>query len=67
MGPTRFDKLFAGIVVERPSWIPLGDQGRTHIGPNDTTDVDYGRLLEQAQNRGKGVTSPTGFEPVFWP
>ena len=28
-------------------------------------DADYGALLERVY--GKGVTSPTGFEPVFWP
>ena len=39
----------------------------------DTFDGDYGRLLEQAaapfvnDGHGKCGTSPTGFEPVFWP
>ena len=38
--------------------------GTEHIGPEDTFDADYGRLLEAVQNRGKGLASPTGFEPV---
>ena len=38
--------------------------GTEHIGPEDTCDADYGRLLEAVQNRGKGLASPTGFEPV---
>ena len=63
--PTRFDKLFTGIVVERPSWMKDGDRrGTEHIGPEDTFDGDYGRLLERVQNNGKWVASPTGFEPV---
>jgi hypothetical protein len=56
-GPTRFDKLFTGIAVERPAWIPAGGPG--HIGPEDTFDGDYGRLLELAQS-GLGVTAPMG-------
>ena len=61
---TRFDKLFLGVAVERPPWIPATIEGIEHIGPEDTFDGDYGRLLEAAQNRGKGLASPTGFEPV---
>ncbi len=45
-GPTRFDKLFTGIVVERPKWIPESRVGTEHIGPSDTFDGDYGRLLQ---------------------
>ena len=33
--------------------------GCENIGPEDTFDADYGRLLERVY--GKGVTSPTGF------
>lgn len=44
--PTRFDKLFTGIAVEMPSWIDKNDtREREHIGPEDTPDADYGRLL----------------------
>ena len=37
--------------------------GTEHIGPEDTFDADYGRLLEAVQNRGKGVASPRGILP----
>jgi hypothetical protein len=40
----------------------------TEIGPDDTLDGDYGRLLERAiESYVKRDSSPTGFEPVFWP
>jgi|RhiMethySRZTD1v2_1073278.scaffolds.fasta_scaffold912354_2 hypothetical protein len=39
--------------------------GAEHIGPEDTFDADYGRLLERAMaNQVKGDTSPAGFEPA---
>ena len=60
---TRFDKLFSGVVVERPAFIEKGRDGTEHIGPEDTFDGDYGRLL--AAVCGKRLASPTGFEPVF--
>ena len=73
-GPTRFDKLFTGIAVERPAGIDAGVTGCEGIGPEDTFDGDYGRLLERAYERARATrkdvkvgTSPTGFEPVFWP
>jgi hypothetical protein len=51
-GPTRFDRLFTGVACPCP-WTtddtgPLGSEG---IGPEDTFDGDYGRLLERAQKR----------------
>jgi hypothetical protein len=49
-GPTRFDKLFRGIVAPRPAWMPASDAGTTHIGAADTFDADYGRLLEFTLN-----------------
>ncbi len=65
--PTRFEKLFTGIVVERPAYLKNEDiRGTEHIGPEDTFDGDYGRLLERVQS-GKGLASPTGFEPVSQP
>lgn len=66
-GPTRFDKLFAGIACDTPTWLVPGDiTGREQIGPEDTFDGDYGRLLDRANpSSGKRVASPTGFEPVF--
>ena len=47
--PTRFDKLFSGIVAPRPSFIK--GNGPYHIGPEDTFDADYGRLLARAMER----------------
>ena len=47
--PTRFDKLFTGIVVERPSRVEGSQRGVDHLGPEDTYEGDYGRLLEQAE------------------
>ena len=37
--------------------------GTEHIGPEDTFDADYGRLLEAVQNRRKGFASPRGILP----
>jgi hypothetical protein len=66
--PTRFDKLFTGVVADRPPHLPTTTRG-VNVLPEDTPDFDYGVLLERVQERiyGKGVASPTGFEPVFWP
>jgi hypothetical protein len=61
--PDAVDKLLTGIVVERPAFIGVGQRGCEHIGPEDTFDGDYGRLLERIH--GEGLASPTGFEPVF--
>jgi hypothetical protein len=51
--PTRFDKLFTGIVIgppDRPSFIDDTDQsGKGGIGPEDTGELDYERLLEGAR------------------
>lgn len=69
--PTRFDKLFTGIAVERPAFVEANTRGANHIGPEDTFDGDYGRLLERATaaltSYGKGVTSPAGIEPASRP
>jgi hypothetical protein len=66
--PTRFSKLFSGIVAPRPSWLPEGDvRGTEHLTPEDTFDADYGRLLDRAAKRVEGGTSPMGFEPMFRP
>jgi hypothetical protein len=58
---TRFDRLFTGIASPRPTFVPWAEQP-AHIGPEDTFDGDYGRLLERAANRGKGVASPEGMD-----
>jgi hypothetical protein len=61
-GPTRFDKLFTGLAVERPKSLVLGDRtGCEHISP--PFDDDYGRLLDRVYV--KGSTSPAGFEPAL--
>jgi len=67
---TRFDQLFTGIAVERPKNLDPNDlTGTEDIGPEDTGEADFGRLLERAyeRNHAEGSSSPTGFEPVFWP
>jgi site-specific DNA recombinase len=64
--PTRFDHLFCGIVAERPKSLDPNDRfGLDGITPEDTGEADYGRLLDRVYVEGS--TSPTGFEPVFWP
>jgi site-specific DNA recombinase len=66
---TRFDKLFTGLAMERPKGEDEGFLGSEGIGPEDTFDGDYGRLLEaayrSAANYGKGVASPAGTD-VGW-
>lgn len=61
-GPTRFDKLFTGIAVERPKSLDPNDRsGTENIGPEDTFDRDYGRVLERAYEKSvKVLASPTG-------
>jgi hypothetical protein len=57
--PTRFDKLFSGLVVKVPAHVRIGDtRGTERIKPEDTLDADYGTLLERVQ--GKGLASPRG-------
>jgi hypothetical protein len=55
---TRFDKLFTGIVIgpaDRPSFIDDTDQsGKGGIGPADTFELDYERLLESARRFREG-------------
>ena len=43
---TRYDKLFTGLVVERPKLLPEG--GSPAFSQEDTWDSDYGGLLELA-------------------
>jgi hypothetical protein len=76
--PTRVDRLFSGVVVPKSVWAQVAVAGSAHIRPEDVygselvDDLDYGRLLEHAtaaliEKSGKRDSSPTGFEPVFWP
>ena len=69
-GPTRFDKLFTGIAVPRPTWLVPDATGTEDIGPEDTFDGDYGRLLDRAYagRNGKDVkvlASPSGPEALW--
>ncbi len=55
---TRFDRLFSGVAMPKPSWVKDGDKrGTEHIGPEDTFDGDYGRALKKAQDRVKRMVS----------
>ena len=47
---TRYDKLFTGVAVKRPAFIPEG--GAPALSPEDTWDSDYGGLLEAAHRKG---------------
>jgi hypothetical protein len=48
--PTTFERVFAGVAVPLPLYITTGEtRGTEHIGPEDTNDLDYGRMLAQAQ------------------
>lgn len=51
--PTRYDRLFSGVSAPSacPSWIPDDPRGTENIGPEDTFEADYDRLLERAQRR----------------
>ena len=54
--PTRFDKLFAGVVVPLPAYLQAlrgNTRGTEHLGPEDTFEGDYGQLLAQVAT-GKG-------------
>ena len=65
-GPTRFDKLFTGIAVETPQWVKdyTGKTGTEDIGPEDTFDGDYGRLLDRAYEKSvKVLASPSRRAP----
>ncbi len=62
--PTRFDRLFAGLVVECPAWVDPSDRrGKEHLGPEDTFDGDYGSLLEQATVKGWCALQDSNLRP----
>ena len=48
---TRFDRLFTGLAVQRPAWLTGSGTGAEDIGPEDTPEADYGRLLEAVEAR----------------
>ncbi len=60
--PTRFDKLFLGVAVKIPADMKVSYAGTEHIGPEDTFDADYGRLLEAVHIRCIGLESPMVIE-----
>jgi hypothetical protein len=52
--------------VERPAGLDAGVTSAEGIGPEDTFDGDYGRLLDRAyEKRVKVGTSPTGVVPEW--
>lgn len=59
-GPTRFDKLFTGILVKAPEWM----RGDERLRLADDNEAEYAQLLEMVFNNhngksnGKGVASP---------
>lgn len=64
---TRFDKLFTGVAVglPLPPWVEFKDReaaGLGNIGPEDTLDADYGRLLERAAAKAAKLSDPLGSE-----
>jgi hypothetical protein len=72
-GPTRFDRLFAGVAVERPKSLDPHDRtGTEDITADETFDGDYGRLLERAYEgrrlagARKGVKVLASLMPGSW-
>ena len=64
--PTRFDKLFAGVVCEQrlPPFVrPEDTRGAEQIGPEDTFDGDYGRLLERVYKKGWRARQDSNLRP----
>ena len=59
--PTRYDRLFSGLVAPHPAFVPESTEGWAHLTPEDTPEADYGQMLERAYD-GKGLASPRGFE-----
>ena len=58
---TRFDRIFSGVAVPKPKWVQSGDtRGTEHIGPDDTFDGDYGRLLEKKLKNVKSESALVG-------
>ena len=53
---TRFDQLFSGIAVDRPANLDPRDlTGIEGIGPEDTGEADFGRLLDRAYDKNYAV------------
>jgi hypothetical protein len=68
----RYDRLFSGLAIPRPAFIPEGTTGYEQLTPEDTLDADHGRLLECAyaalasptDRHGKVVASSRGLGTV---
>lgn len=68
---TRFDKLFSGFAAPLSPWVKLGtaeEAGLGSIGPEDTMDPEYGRLLDRAAHAAerarKGAKRASGSTPT---
>ena len=56
--------ICSGIAVPRPAWLAASVRGTEHIGPEDTLDSDYGRLLERVYaGAEKGWRARPAFAP----
>jgi hypothetical protein len=55
--------VFAGIVIAKPDPEAGQLKGLDHLGPEDTHEADYGRLLENALV-GKGVCARRDLIPT---
>ena len=67
--PTRYDRLFSGVVVPQSVWALPPAPGTEGITPDDVyyrgeRDADLGELLRRVANR-KGLASPTGFANMW--
>ena len=63
---TRFDRLFSGVVVPMPDWLKAfadASRGMEDIGPEDTFDGDYGRLLERVYKKGWRARQDSNLRP----
>jgi hypothetical protein len=66
--PTRHDRLFAGVIVQRRSFIEWGEHGR--LGPHPPGGHPQGRLRSAAGERFEGdakrMATLEGFEPSIF-
>ena len=63
-GPTRFDKLFMGVVVRTAQLDQAERSSRDeHIEPVDTLDLDYGNYSNKSCLEKVGVPNLRGLEP----
>ena len=60
--PTHARPIVATLLADRMTFTPLAERGRWEIRGEGTMIGLFG-----GPNVPKGISSPTGFEPVFWP